>query len=585
MCVERVGAFWLSLCACMCRRPPAAILSRLLQSLTTDSIADESFTYNSIAIMATNRMLSDQLAEATRFWRNKQIRTALMVPWAESFTAAFITPVYPYFLQGLGMEASQMGVLRAIQLALNAASAPLVGSLLDTHGPWLGITLPSSACALGCALKASASGFTMLEVAAVFSGLSGAKVDMAIAHTAKHTPEARRTLAVSAANVQQKLLLLLGTLCFTPLDALLKVLLPESRFGMLRFRLEISLCMIGCGFGVLVLLLAKDTLVYGSSSGAAAACAPVNDAPDTVTGVKHEEEGTNLERGACCSHPPSDGASHASDGAASGTPPRSPPDAPLMAPPSPQSTIQLLCTLPRVSLLAQVALFFSALVKDMTYITWPLFLKEHFGWAERQYGLLLPITQVLQATILIAAPWVHERLGTTSAILWLGLCATLSYLVAFSLQAASGLSVALHLIGYMVGDMCNRGFEIVLTAFASTYAPPQAQGRLFALMAIMRYAGSISGSLAGTALYQFSVGWADGPPFLAGGALPTTLIALPAMANVLALAHCAQSGVTSSRRGARYERPPHKMKAERSTDEHDDMIDEQDAQFGGRFAA
>ena len=56
---------------------------------------------------------------------------------------------------------------------------------------------------------------------------------MAIAHTYKHTPEKRRTLAVSAANVQQKVLLLLGTLCFTPLDALLKVLLPASSFGML----------------------------------------------------------------------------------------------------------------------------------------------------------------------------------------------------------------------------------------------------------------------------------------------------------------------------------------------------------------
>ena len=69
-----------------------------------------------------------------------------------------------------------MGVFRATQLALNALSVPLAGWLLDTRGPWLGIALPSSACAFACALRAFATGFSTLEVAAVFSGLSGAKV-------------------------------------------------------------------------------------------------------------------------------------------------------------------------------------------------------------------------------------------------------------------------------------------------------------------------------------------------------------------------------------------------------------------------
>ena len=68
---------------------------------------------------------------------------------------------------------------------------------------------------------------------------------MSLAHLSRHTDPERRTLAVSAANVQIQALLLLGTLCFTPFDALLKVLLPTDTSGMLRFRIEISLCIWG----------------------------------------------------------------------------------------------------------------------------------------------------------------------------------------------------------------------------------------------------------------------------------------------------------------------------------------------------
>ena len=153
-------------------------------------------------------LLTPQLDEARRFWKNKQIRTALIVPWAEAFTAAFLTPVVPYFMQGLGMQATEMGQLRTVQLVLNAASAPFAGWLLDRHGPFVGIALPSSLCAVGCAIRALSTSYGGLLVASTFAGLSGAKQDMAIAHLSRHTPPAGRTLAVSAASVQVRALML-----------------------------------------------------------------------------------------------------------------------------------------------------------------------------------------------------------------------------------------------------------------------------------------------------------------------------------------------------------------------------------------
>lgn len=191
----------------------------------------------------------------------------MIVPWAEAFTVAFLLPVYPFFMTNLGITASMMGQLRTVQLVLQAATAPIAGILLDAYGPFLGIALPASICAIGCTIRALATDYSSLFAANIFSGLSGAKTDMAMAHLSRHTEPARRTLAVSAAKVQLQALTLLGTACFTPLNALLSVMLPT----MLRFRLEISLCVFGCGFGVLVLLCSADTMSYEA-------------APDPVSG-------------------------------------------------------------------------------------------------------------------------------------------------------------------------------------------------------------------------------------------------------------------------------------------------------------
>lgn len=255
-----------------------------------------------------SHIAASQLGEARRFWADKQIRTAMLVPWAEAVTAAFTGPIYPFFMQNLGLDAGGMGKLRTVQHALNAASAPIAGCLLDARGPFLGIALPASLCAIGCAIRSMAQSTSWLVAANVFSGLSGAKTEMATAHLSRHTDPSRRTLAVSAARVQLQALALLGTLLFTPTNwaraaatfgpplrpavqgtrlstttsahgspppprtapwQVLTALLPESTWGMLRFRLLISLCVFGCGFGVIVLCCSAGTLVFHSSEAGA----------------------------------------------------------------------------------------------------------------------------------------------------------------------------------------------------------------------------------------------------------------------------------------------------------------------------
>ena len=541
------------------------------------------------AILQAFPALKPQVDEANRFWRSKQIRTALIVPWAEAFTGAFQGPVYAFFMQNLGLTPAQMGVLRATQIALNAASAPIVGWLLDRHGPWLGIALPSAACSIGCAVRAAATGFSTLEVGAVFSGLSGAKIDMALAHLSRHTSPPRRTLAVSAAKVQIQALTLLGTLCFTPFDSVLRWLLPSGTFGMLRFRIEVALCTIGCGFGVIVLLLFKDVMSYDAAHTAPGADGGggLGSGSGGGGGIKAEDEEEALdpaERAPVCPSPSAsppagvEGDAGRRGGAtfpaASGSLPASPGSSsdatgveaasaaalegssvregplqvlsgqPVGALDVLRTSIRELCPCAEsqlrggsaaVLIFALCALFFSAFFRDLLRITWPLFIKAHFGWTEREYGLLLPFNQGL-AFCLVFSPWLHERLGSASAVCLLGGVSALFYALAFTLQEATPLSEALHVGGVLLADLCNSAFEIILIAISSTFAPPDAQGRLFALLALVRYAGSILANLAGTSLYQTSLGWQGVPPLLGGGgALPTSLLALPALINVAAL--------------------------------------------------
>ena len=475
-------------------------------------------------------LIRPQVEEARRFLTDRTIRTALIVPWAEAFTSAFLLPIYPFFQKALQVEPVQMGQLRTVTLILNAASAPFAGWLLDVYGPFLGIALPASICAIGCLVRAFSTGFGGLFVAAVFSGLAGAKSDMAFAHLSRHTPPEGRTLAVTAAKVQLQLLTLAGTFCFTPLDALLTALFPEASFGLLRYRLEISLCIWGCGFGVLVLLFASDIL---SLRGVAP---PTKEATRLST-QRLDRGAPPDERGACCSSP----------GSASPPEDDAPPTTPLVVVNQPPlsifcSNVNGSCDMRLLGgqataaiAAAQLGLFVAAAYKDTVGVTWPLFLQAHFGWAERQYGLLLPVQQAL-AFSLIVVPRIQERIGPRKFITLLGMGGSLSYAAAYALQSHTTLTVTSHLVLIFFGGVCIAGMEVVLVALSSRFAPPHVQGRLFAGMVIVKLSGSITGNLCGTRLFQASLDLPAGSSsFVGGGALPISLLTVLALIAVAAL--------------------------------------------------
>ena len=144
--------------------------------------------------------------------------------------------------------------------------------------------------------------------------------------------------------------------------------------------------------------------------------------------------------------------------------------------------------------------------------------------------------QALQFS-LVAAPWVHARLGSARVLLLLGVACAIAYAVAFIMQAPNAAAKAAHVACMLVGGVANGALEVVVTAIASAYVPPSAQGRLFAALAMVRYGGAITGNLAGTYLFQYSLN-SDGP-LVGGGALPLVLLAPPVLLNTAALGCCA----------------------------------------------
>ncbi|EOD12870.1 hypothetical protein EMIHUDRAFT_452090 [Emiliania huxleyi CCMP1516] len=429
----------------------------------------------------------------------------MLVPWAEAVTAAFTGPIYPFFMQNLGLDAGGMGKLRTVQHALNAASAPIAGCLLDARGPFLGIALPASLCAIGCAIRSMAQSTSWLVAANVFSGLSGAKTEMATAHLSRHTDPSRRTLAVSAARVQLQALALLGTLLFTPTNWVLTALLPESTWGMLRFRLLISLCVFGCGFGVIVLCCSAGTLVFYSSEAGAVFHSSEAGALQPRT-LRRSDVDLGAARGAevgrCCGD--ADGSDAATEESSSHDPEGYPVEGRLAGASS--------CMSSRLR-------------------------TAHFGWAEKEYGLLLPLQQAepprgrrdAAAFGLVATPPLQDALGSRASLLLAG-CGGACHVSALLLRAPSPNTEGLHVLLFLAGGLLGGA-----TARAGR-AHGVESGRLFALLSMTKLGGSVGGSLYCTAQFQVSLDAASGPYFLRGGAAPVVWLALPSLLALLALA-------------------------------------------------
>jgi len=402
-----------------------------------------------------------------------------------------------------------------VQHALNAASAPIAGCLLDARGPFLGIALPASLCAIGCAIRSMAQSTSWLVAANVFSGLSGAKTEMATAHLSRHTDPSRRTLAVSAARVQLQALALLGTLLFTPTNWVLTALLPESTWGMLRFRLLISLCVFGCGFGVIVLCCSAGTLVFHSSEAGAVFHSSEAGALQPRTLRRSDADGSDAATEESSSHDPE---GYPVEGRLAGA----------------SSCMSSRLRTARLAL-CLVALCLAAATRDTLAVVWPLYLKAHFGWAEKEYGLLLPLQQAA-AFGLVATPPLQDALGSRASLLLAGCGGVACHVSALLLRAPSPNTEGLHVLLFLAGGLLGGATELLLVSLSSTALPPRAQGRLFALLSMTKLGGSVGGSLYCTAQFQVSLDAASGPYFLRGGAAPVVWLALPSLVALLALA-------------------------------------------------
>lgn len=193
-----------------------------------------------------------------------------------------------------------------------------------------------------------------------------------------------------------------------------------------------------------------------------------------------------------------------------------------------------------------------------------------------------------------ATPLLQAALGSRRAVALLGGLAALGYgltylvhdaplpttppLSSSSSPSSASMLRAGHVFLLLLGTTAGGALELLLQALCSTLVPPRAQGRLFALLSIVRLAGTITGSLYLAQLFQTSLdARGGGPSVLRGGALPLVALSLPAALNVAALScalptHAEERGVgllaggaggRTSERG----RPPRGSKDSNDTDD------------------
>ena len=208
--------------------------------------------------------------------------------------------------------------------------------------------------------------------------------------------------------------------------------------------------------------------------------------------------------------------------------------------------------LPRTSrqllLLCGLALFLRAACESLATLLWPLFLRRHFGFGEREYSALLILATATSTLAVAAFPRLQRRAGVEQTIVLLGGGAAASLLTAFVVQADSGAAHMAHACLMLCAVSGLAALEPCLRALASTLVPCSLQGRSFAALNVASALGSAAAGMLGTRLYQASLDSADLPWAVRGGALPAVLVAPCLLAAVLllrcaAIAHRAAPGV------------------------------------------
>ena len=481
----------------------------------------------SSVVSLSREALSDQWQVFCCMRREPRLITAVCIFWVERIGGGLGAPVVPYFLLALGLNAPDIGLLSTVSLVCLILPAPLYGWIQDRHGPLYTIMVSSAACAIGCGLRGFAQNFWWLLPSAALAGFGGGNLASTIsAHVATETPPARRALFLSALAVQGALLRTFGQALYVPWDAGLRVCGLEDR--LLRFRITLSVCTFFCMFGVVQLAFNGRHL------------APAHlrrTAPRSCATAEGESDASDTERRA---------GAEAELGGTAGlyqaelavlVKGRASPPSPTTAEQS-QSPAEL----PRASrtlllLLCGLSLFLRAAADTLATLLWPLFLREHFGFAEQEYSALLILATACSTLAVAAFPRLQRQVGVEQTVALLGGGAAATLLAAFVVQADSGAAHVAHACLMLCAASSLAALEPCLRALASTLVPRSLQGRSFAALNVASALGSAAAGMIGTRLYQTSLDSAQLPWPVRGGALPAVLVA-PCLLGAVLLVRC-----------------------------------------------
>jgi MFS family permease len=126
----------------------------------------------------------------------------------------------------------------------------------------------------------------------------GALSQLAQAFITRNTDLERRTLVVSAFDLQSKVAVVVGRVCYLPFNMLLALLLGQSVGGSVgssavdvhRYRLTIGLCFSFCGAGCVIILLGGAEFRRISRSNAAAAGGSTEEKDEAAAAAAEEAE-------------------------------------------------------------------------------------------------------------------------------------------------------------------------------------------------------------------------------------------------------------------------------------------------------
>ena len=461
--------------------------------------------------------LSDQWQVLCCMRRDPRLITAVCFFWVERVGSGLGAPVVPYFSLALGLSAPDIGLLSTVSLVCLILPAPLYGWIQDRHGPLYTIMVSSAACAIGCGLRGFAQNFWWLLPSAALAGFGGGNLGSTIsAHVATETPPARRALCLSALAVQGAVLRTCGQALYVPWDAGLRVCGLADR--LLRFRLTLSVCTFFCIFGVVQLCLNGRHLAPSHLRRAAARPGATAEA---------EGDASDTERRPGAETEPGGTAELAVLVAGRASPPS--PTAPTPSQPSPAAPPPAR----RLLLLCGLALFLRAAADSLATLLWPLFLREHFVFAAREYSALLILATLCSTLAVATFPRMQRRAGDAATVALLGGGAAVALLAAFVVQTDSGVAQAAHACLMLCAAAGLAALEPCLRALASTLVPRSLQGRAFAALNVASALGSAATGVIGTRLYQTSLDSAGLPWAVRGGALPAVLLAPCLLAAVL----------------------------------------------------